>query len=345
MMSPPERNTMNAIDYETGRDPLYRDVPLRHRTTIPVLGFPVHFASNARAVIETAEDAFGGWRVLDQAPALVEETGMDVTIVVQPGDEGEGEHAEIYHRVVGRHRVFFGSRGSIAYADPERKEAIGFVTARLAADRQHFRYMILEAMTLALLTFHDRQPLHAAALVRGDTAVVLAGPSGVGKSTLVYAAARTGIHVLAEDTIHLQASPRLRVWGLPGFVHLPPDSTRRFAELRRTAASLRANGKEKIAVDLRELGALPDLPVVERAAVCILSRGEAGPGLRPLDSEAAGRALTQNPELGFDLFTDTIQGPLTMLLSGGAWGLELTDDPDEALHAVQRLFEEIPSVA
>lgn len=336
---------MDSIDYETGRDPLYRDVPLQHRTTIPVLGFPVRFASNAPAVIETVEDAFGGWRVLEKAPALVERAGMDVTIVVQPGDEGDGEHADIYYRVLSPLRVLFGSRGSIAYADPERREATGFVTTQLVADRQHFRYRILEAMTLAVLTPHDRQPVHAAALVRGGGAVVLAGPSGVGKSTLVYAAARAGIHVLAEDTIHLQASPGLRVWGLPGYVHLPEDSRTRFAELRDAAATLRANGKAKIPVDLRTLGALPDLPVVERATVCLLSRGQGGPTLRRLEGEAGVRRLTENLEEGFDLFADTIRTPIRKLLSGGSWSLELSEDPTEALPAIERVLEDLRTAA
>jgi hypothetical protein len=336
---------MEPIDYDAARDPLYRDVPLRHRVTIPVLGFPVHFASNAPAVIEVAEEAFAGWRVLDRAPHLVEETGMEVTIVVQPGDEGEGNPAAIYHRMFGDRRLLFGSRGSIAYADPERREAIGFVSSQLVADRQHFRYLILESMALALLTSYDRQPLHAAAVVRGGNAVVLTGPSGIGKSTLVYAAARTGIEVLAEDTVHLQSSPQLRVWGLPGYVHLPTDSGRRFPELGDATPTLLANGKEKIAVDLRRLGVVPELPVVERACVCLLSRGDAGSGLHPLDGEEAARRILQNREPGFDLFAESIREPLTRLLSGGAWTLELTEDPTEALAAVEWLLEELPTAS
>lgn len=337
---------MEPIAFEIGQDPLYRDVPLQHRTSLPVLGIPVSYASNAPAVIQIAERAFGGWRVLEDAPDLVDETGMKVTIVVQPGDEGtDDDHALIYHRVVGGNRLLLGSPGSIACADPERREAVAFVTAPLVADRQHFRYAVLEALTLTLLCHHDRQPLHAAALARDDAGLVLAGPSGVGKSTLVYAAARAGLRVLAEDTVHLQASPHLRIWGLPGYVHLPPETRDRFAELRSVEPTMRANGKIKIAIDLRSLGALPPLPVVSRATVCILSRSGGPARLSPLDPETAERSLTGARETGFDLFHDTIRTPVRELVAGGAWSLELSDDPDEALPLLERLLEGLRSTA
>ena len=37
----------DAISFDRTDDPLYRDVPLRHRVILPVLGIPVTFASNA----------------------------------------------------------------------------------------------------------------------------------------------------------------------------------------------------------------------------------------------------------------------------------------------------------
>ena len=47
-------------------------------------------------------------------------------------------------------------------------------------------------MTLLLVARQDRQPVHAAMVAGGSAALLLAGPTGVGKSTLAYAAHRAG---------------------------------------------------------------------------------------------------------------------------------------------------------
>lgn len=331
----------DPIEYDPPRDPLYRDMRLRHTAEIPVLGVPVRFASNSPDVIAIAERAFGVWRRLEGS-GLIESEGVTVTIVVHPGDEGDVEHAEIYYRVLDGHRVLLGSRGSIGYTDPGRRDATAFVTPALVADRQHFRYMVVESLTLSAVTPHDRQPFHAAAVVRGGAAVILAGPSEVGKSTLTYAAARSGFQVLADDTVHLQSHPILRIWGLPGYVHLPPDSRERFPELRDAAPALRANGKEKLAIDLRAIDALPDLPVVERAVLCLLSRRPGAPGLRRLDPDEVVDELMGNLEEGFDMFHKTLRGPLAQLAAAGVWELSVPDDPAKALPWLHRLVDEVP---
>lgn len=329
---------MAPIAYEAATDPLCRDVPLRHRTRIPVLGIPVDFLSNAAAIIEAAETSFGGWKVLNRAPALVEAEPVTIRLIVHAGDEGPADHAPLRHRVLSDHRILFGSPGSMGYADPGRRESVAFVTPRLVADREHFRYSLLEALTLATLTPLDRQPLHAAALVRDGAAVVMAGPSGVGKSTLAYVAARHGFGVLAEDTVHLQSVPRLRLWGLPGYLHIRADAAERFPELRDRHPRLLANGREKIAVDARRLGSLPPRPVVERGVFCLLAR-EGGPArLDPLDPDHVLQHLLDNLEPGFDLFADTLSEPLSRLLQGGAWRLHLSSEPAEALPLIERLL-------
>ncbi len=333
------------IDYEPVPDPLYRDPPLPHRATLPVLGIPVRFASNAPAVVAAAEEAFGRWRVLEATPELIGPEGVDVTVVVQPGDEGAGEHAEIYHRALGGERILFGSRGSIALSDPPRREAVGFVTPALVADRQHFRYAIVEAVVLSLLSSHDRQPLHAAALARDGAAVILTGRSGVGKSTLAYAAARAGFQVLAEDTVHLQLRPRLRIWGLPGFLHLPVDARERFPELHELTPTLLANGKRKLAVDLGAMGALPDVPAVDRAALCILSRDDTGGPPGRVAPDAVANILMRDLELGFDRFEDTLRTPLELLAARGAWQLSLPPDPADALPWIEHMLQDVRSAA
>jgi len=321
---------------------LSHDDLLDRKTTIPILGIPVTFESNDERVVELAEDAFGAWHSVEHAPRLISDFRVRFRIhVEQDGEETEQSgHAPIIYRTPDHPRTFLRTRGSMGVADAARREAVLYTTTSLIADSQHFRYGVLEALTLSVLTRLDRQPLHAACLVRGETALLIAGPSGSGKSTLAFAAARAGYGVLAEDYVNIQLTPRLRVWGMPGYLHLPLESARFFPELRDAQPTLMANGKEKIAISIAEVGAAPDVPVALRAAVCVLApeKGEE-PVLETLDAESLQTALIANLDPGFDLFAETIGECIRMLVSQGGWRLRIGSDPDRSLEKIDAMFE------
>lgn len=328
-----------TLEFDRGTDPLGRDVPLLYETCIPVMGIPVHFQCNAAVVLELIEETFGLWRTLPAQDVENDVEEVKVRFVVQEGDEGDDPHAPLSYRMPDEQRVFLSTLGSFGVADPARRETVAFVTAALVEDRQHFRYGVLEALTLAVLSQLDRQPFHAAALVRCDAALLLTGPSGVGKSTLTYAAVKDGLRVLSDDTVNLQLHPRLRVWGMPGYLHLPPDAALRFPELADAETLLMANGKEKVAVDLREMDAAAPSPVVERAGLCLLRRGEGKATFEPLAAEEAVEEVRGREEAGFDLFRDTIGEAVRELARGGAWRLRVGPDPSEALPLLRMMFD------
>jgi hypothetical protein len=309
---------------------------------IPVLGIPTRFESNSPAILRVAEEAFGAWKVLcdgqplDGPPALVR-------IDMRPGDEGGVARVPTRWTPADGGAWRLETPGSSGLSDPAARVARAAVTEALVADREHFRYGVLEALTLSLLTQYDRQPLHAAALVRGRTVLLLAGPSGMGKSTLVYAAVRAGLQVLAEDMVFLQLRPGLRVWGMPGYLHPDPGAREHFPELADSAPAVRANGKAKLALSLHALGAAAPWPVVERAGVCILERGTEGPSLVSLSAAEVERALTAEMEEGFDRFVDTIGAGIRLLAEHGGWRLTLAGPPDAALPLLAQMFDALDS--
>ena len=305
--------------------------------TFPVLGIPTRFESDSPEVLRIAGEAFGAWRVLERDPGWIGTLQARVRIEVIPGEEGPEDHAPLHFAMEGRSRLRFSSPGSRGWSDAERREAHAVVTEGLVRDRQHFRYGVLEALALTLLTRLDREPLHAAALVRGDAALLLAGRSGVGKSTLAYAAVRAGLRVLTEDVVFLQLEP-FRAWGMPGYLHVPADSAVFFPELDGTAPAVRANGKIKIAVGLRERGALAPRPVVDRAGVCLLRRG-APAGVEPLSPAQVLHALAEHPEEGFDAFAATIGERIVRLAEHGGWRLTLPAHPADAIPLLHQMFD------
>jgi hypothetical protein len=315
---------------------------LDHSTVIPVLGIPVRFESDSVPLLEEAEAYFGVWRSLERAPEMLSPASATVRLVHRDGDEGSETRPPIKYVLPWRERLIVSTPGSLCVADAHRAEAVAFITPALLESRDHFRYGVLEALTLFVLTDLDRQPLHAAALMRDGTALLMAGPTGVGKSTLTYAGVRAGLEMLAEDAVYLQSRPKPRVWGMPGSIHLLPDAGYHFPELAERGPSLRANGKEKIAVDLRETGSLPALPVVERAGICLLARGAGGPRLESLAPAQAEAALVGSPEGGFERFAATIGAAVRRLVGqGGGWRLTLASSPQTAVPFLERMLDEL----
>jgi len=301
--------------------------------TFSVLGLPLRVESNSPRVIAAAREAFG-------AAGLEGPGGRPdarIRINVRPGRGGDA--GPVSHGVPRRALLLLTSGGCHGYADTMLGEAVAEVGEGLVDDREHFRCGVLEALALFMLARRDRDPLHAAAVVRGGTALLLAGPSGVGKSTLVYAAARAGLGILSEDAVFLQLDP-FRVWGMPRFVHLTPASVRFFPELEGVRPRLLANGKTKLALDLRERAPAAPCLSATRAGVCLLARGDA-PGIARLTADEAVDALTAAPEPGFDLYAGSVGARVRRAAEHGAWRMTLPAHPSDAVPLLHRMLDEV----
>ena len=189
---------------------------------LPVLGIATRFETNDSDVAHCMEEAFGMWRTLAASDGSLEPPLL-VRIDVVEGDEGPlpaDGHAPVRYSCPDEARVVVETAASVGVSDPLRREARGARHTRLVADRMHFRTEVLEAVTLALLSHFDRHPVHAAAVALNGRAVLLAAPSGTGKSTLAYHCHRDGLDLLGEDHVRVQLEPRVRVWGWPARVRL-----------------------------------------------------------------------------------------------------------------------------
>lgn len=306
--------------------------------TLPVMGIPVRFETDARAVMDVVDDAFGAWRGAETDPAW---TGAPVRVRIRVAmGDGRADGLPRLRQQWAGGRLWVRAGESRGVAHIARRTAFARVTPALVRHREHFRAGVLEGLTLWLLTALDRQPLHAAALERDGAVLLFAGHSGVGKSTLVYAAMRAGLRVLTEDCAFLQGGPAPRVWGMPGFVHLLPDVARWFPELAGAAPALRANGKTKIAVDLRAAGAAAPARGAERVGICLLARGSL-PALEMLPPHAVEAGLTARMEPGFHRFAATIGEPIRRLAARGGWRLTLPASPHDTVPLLHRLFDEL----
>ena len=293
-------------------------------TTMPmqlsVMGRPVMVEASDPALLAAVAKEYGVWR---GAPAGA---GRPIRIALEAGaEQGFQGPAEV---TVDGSRLALSGLGVEGWADARSLEAFCRVPASLSARPAELAAEVIDTLLLFLLTRSGRTPVHAAGVMIGATAVVLAGPSGTGKSTLSLAAMRRGLRILSDDTVYIQLQPSLRIWGFPRPLHVFPADAPRF-----TAGTRLRQGKLKAVVPLA-----PDasLPVADRAALVLLERGSAVV-LRPADPGDAHEVLSRL-EPGFHLLADESAAAATALADAGAWRLTLSRDPAEAIEALITRF-------
>jgi len=152
-----------------------------------------------------------------------------------------------------------------------------------------------------VLRLRGLSALHASAVSAGDSAFLLCGPAGAGKSTTAAAFAARGRPVLCDDVAVLDvdgdgvkvrpAYPHLRLW---------PDSVRNLFGPAADLPALTPNW-EKRYLDLGARGeSFHPRPLPVRAVYLIAPREEAGaPRLQPVPAADAVLALVANTYLGW----------------------------------------------
>jgi hypothetical protein len=324
---------VTSIDFTPAVDALGRISRLEYGAVLSVLGIATEFRSNSQYVLDVVEDAFGAWRRLPTP--IHTDLRSTVRVVVIDGDEGGAGRAVIRHLCPDPQRIILHSFGSIGVSDPARRESVAYVTTALAADRDHFRVGLLEALTFALLSDFDRHPLHAGAIARDGRALLLVGESGAGKSTLTYLARSAGYDVLAEDHAWIQLDPDVRVWGSATHVRLGSDAIEHFPDVSTSGVTTTVGAKTKFAVDVSSpTSAL----VATNPIVCILSRADDNPWLEPINAGEVAACLTSNVSPGFDRFPARHRRAVEALAASGGWRLHLSSDPREAVPFLEAMF-------
>ena len=327
--------TKHEVDFAPTADPLLRHPHLSHSVSLPILGVETRFESNSVYIRDLAEQTFNGGAAMpagDTTPVPV----VHVRIIVHDGNEHAAGHAAVQHISASDGRLIVLAPGSVAIVDGSRRESLAYVTTALAADREHFRVEVLEAITFALLACFDRHPIHAAAIVQGGRAVLLAGASGMGKSTLTYLAHTSGIDVLSDDRVWVELHPALRIWAGPLRVRLLGDASSHFPELSRLDEPIGGDGKSKRSVAFT--GQTCTVPA-DRAVVCVLTRG-AKVALDRIAGSVLREELAGQLAPGFDRFPERQDVVLRTLTAEGGWRLTLSDNPHDALPLLHRMLDE-----
>lgn len=326
--------TKPAVDFVPMTDPLLRHPQLTHSTALVVFGIEICVETNSEYVRDLAEETFDAWRVRGEGAS----GPVHVRIVVHEGNEYTDVHAPVRYISTDDGRLIVHAPGIVAIVDESRRESLAYLTAACAADRERFRATVIEAITFALLACFDRHPIHAAALERDGRAVLLAGPSASGKSTLAYLAHAAGIRVLSDDRVWVQMEPSLRIWGTPGSARLTAAALSLFPGLGAAGGPLTAGSDGKVTVPLPPLNDR-STQTATRAVVCALARGRQA-ALDRMSPASLSTALLSQLSPGFDRFPHRVERVVEVLTAGGGWRLTLTHDAREALPLLRRMLDE-----
>lgn len=147
--------------------------------------------------------------------------------------------------------------------------AAGDGLVRIAAARLRGRDLYLAThplLTIALMELLERRgrfAIHAGCLAQDGRGVLLAGPTGAGKSTLTIALARAGLGFLSDDVVFLGHDPggAVRALGFSDTLGVTEQGAARFAELLPALDEPLTEGFPKRLVRIEE--ALPDVSVIE----------------------------------------------------------------------------------
>ncbi|HEX6998506.1 MAG TPA: serine kinase [Gammaproteobacteria bacterium] len=280
-------------------DPFREREPARLRARLDVLGGEFTVESGDRALLDLAEEAFGG---LPRHRLGSEPRRFRVRLVLTGGARSWPRGAEPPRPVLTSGAGLLCATvdaHNFAVMDVALSRAVVCLSRAMLDHRYHARYELVE---LAFLTLASRAqalvPLHAACIGRGEAGVLLIGPSGAGKSTLSLHALASGLEVLAEDSAFVDPVS-LRVTGVPSFVHVPAGALASLergplvACIRRSPVIRRRSGVRKYEVDLRAVpGRIAGVPL-RLAAIVFLSPapGPHGAALAAVGRNALVRRL------------------------------------------------------
>lgn len=283
-----------------------------------LFGIRISFRANHRDALRAALSVFSKWdcdgQPAQEASIYVVLNARDAVRTMSDSVRIDGPHLSIVCNGIALRANGRRGRGACIFPGQD-------------ASGSAFREAI-HTIVLFLVAHAGRTPIHASAIIIGGRAIVLAGRSRSGKSSLALAADRAGLPVLSEDSVFVQIEPTLCVWSLAEAIHL----------LEADAPGELAGGiRVRSGCVKRALPIADPRRNADKASLCIIARGDSV-GLDKIQPDEAVRVLTEAPEPGFEYYGVHSERAIRAITAGGCWRLTLSHDPDAAIATLIAAF-------
>jgi hypothetical protein len=231
-----------------------------------------------------------------------------------------------------------------------RKRVMGAISSAAARDKSFWDHRLLPITIGVLGTTLGIAPLHCACLDRNGKALLVAGASGTGKSTLSAALAQSGFALVSDDWSYLSRTPDgLVAYGLSAPVKLLPDAVRFFKELCGHLPKKTFNGEFAYEIDPVRTLSSSAAPSSKPQWLFFLERA-ASPGCHfvPCRSDYARQFFEESAERLPDELPHmkmTRSELISALSVCRCWILRTGELPDGTARAIQEFLEKSDHVA
>jgi hypothetical protein len=252
-------------------DPVLSKFELGLRSRLYPLGFPLELQTNSPEVLEAASEAWGLF------PECFEMSPMRFALGVKESAEAKPLPSETNFQAREHLLAMIIDPENFVMCDFQQAYSFGWITPALASDYASLRYRVLTPVAVMMAEHLALAPLHGAFVARDDRGVLLLGESFAGKSTLAYAAARSGWTYITDDGTFL-VRDRSDCYGLgnPHFIRFREDARELFPELVDRLVITRPNGKVGMELPTGDLG-IATAPGANIEHVVFLNRDHCGP--------------------------------------------------------------------
>jgi ABC-type dipeptide/oligopeptide/nickel transport system ATPase component len=203
-----------------------------------------------------------------------------------------------------------------------------------------FQKNVLESIVLFLATATDREPLHASAVIRNKTALLICGSSGSGKTTLAYSLYKRGADILAESAIYISRNNGWKLWGDPLGFNFSRDACELFPELLNIPEDSLPDGRIKIPLKLPLNGESDRRKwVFSGNIIFVFPKRTGGSHSRICEISHAEmlKRVTSNRESGFDL-SKTFENTMSEIPVISSYIIETGSDIMQTTNLLETLF-------
>jgi len=225
-----------------------------------------------------------------------------------------------------------------------RRNVDAIVTRTTASDAQFWERVVLPVTIGILGACLGSVPVHCACLAIDGQGLLIAGQSGVGKSTLAVAMAQAGFTLVSDDWTYITDDGDLLANGLFAPVKLMPDAIEHFPELAQSTLTESLNGELAFELSAAEVfGASLGASCQPRMFLFLERTGAGGLELNRIASQLASLYLEDSVErIPARLVTAQKERSriLASLTELPCWLLRYSGTPASAVHELRCFFDQ-----
>ncbi len=314
-----------------------RRPPVHYDAVFGVMGAPLRFQTNSAPLFSLAVDTFARF-----GPPRRETPVLTMRLFVHHVDMSLPQHVwPVIARAQDDYLYATWGPGSTVVADMTRGFVYGFLSPEAQAWPELVREVFLNEPVYATLTRHGYVPLHVAIVLwQGRYPLYLVSDAGVDVSMLLYEAAREGWRISSTHVTRAVRTARgWHFWGVPWWLHLPPDAARRFPELEALRAVPEGNGEWRIVIDVEDVWPGSTEPHAGPGPI-ILVRGNHGrPDYDWIEPDEFLSQVAVYPVQDEAWLQEEVHDVTSYLADQGTYWLEINDDTEASLAVLDELGE------